>query len=86
MYKRKRPGCTHLELITYEVQWYEKHGKYLDDRIKTDPQGHRYVESDSIWNRRNRYRRESIWRQLADHVQFKITGIKGNLQERRRPA
>ena len=76
MFSRKRAGCTHLELITYEVEWYEKHGMYPDDRIKIDSHGHRYVEFDRRWNARNHYRHESIWRELAAHVQFRITGIK----------
>jgi len=59
----------------YEVEWYEKHGKY-PQRIRTDDLGHRYVEHDHSWNARNHYRRETIWEQLADHVQERVTGIK----------
>jgi hypothetical protein len=73
--RRRKPCCTRIEQMAYEVEWYEKHGKY-PDRIKEDSLGHRFVEWDRGWNSRNQYRRETIWKQLADHVQFRITGVR----------
>lgn len=75
MRNRKRPGCTHIEVMAYEVAWYEKHGKY-PDRIKTDELGHRYVQVDLWWNHHNHYRREFVRKELAEHVAFRVTGIK----------
>lgn len=73
--KRKRPGCTYVEQIAYEVQWYEVHGKY-PDRIQTDYLDRRIVVCDISWNRRNHYRRETVGPRLANYVAFKVTGIR----------
>lgn len=73
--RRKKPGCTRIEQMHYEVEWYEKHGKY-PERIKVDSLGHRYVEWDRGWNARNHFRRETIWKELANYVAKRVTGIK----------
>lgn len=75
MARPKRAGCTHIEVMTYEVEWYEKHGKYPDDRIKIDDLGHRYVEWDRAWNQNNRYRREYVQKILADYVSARVAGM-----------
>lgn len=73
-YKRKKAGCTHVEQMTYEVQWYRKHGKH-QDRVQLDDLGHEHVVCDFIWNKRNPYRRESVRDQLANFVAYRVTGI-----------
>lgn len=75
MGRRKRIGCTYVEQIAYEVQWYRANGKY-PDRIKNDDLGREYIEHDFSWNRRNRFRRETIRDKLANYVAYRVTGIK----------
>ena len=75
MGRRKRPGCTYVEQIAYEVQWYREHGEY-QDRIKKDYLGHEFVEHDWLWNRRNHFRQETIRDKLANYVAYRVTGIK----------
>lgn len=77
-FKRKRPGCTNTEQQAWEVEWYERHGKY-PDRIKIDGTGflpgHRFVQIDRTWNKQNPIRKETIRDQLANYVGYKVTGI-----------
>ncbi len=75
-FKRKRPGCTNDEQQAWEVEWYERHGKY-PDRIKVDGQGKRYVQIDRTWNKQNAIRKETIRDRLAGYVGFRVTGILG---------
>jgi len=72
--RRKKPGCTHIEVMTYEVQWYRKHGKY-QDRVQLDDLGNEHVICDVTWNRRNPFRRESVRQQLTNFVAYRVTGI-----------
>ena len=59
--------------MAYEVQWYEKNGKYPEDRIMVDDLGTRFVQWDRAWNRQNRYRRETIWKPMADYVAMMVS-------------
>ena len=68
----------YLEQCKYEIEWYEKHGKY-PERIKTGRIGtstYRFVQSDYIWNFHHPDEQEVIRLPMADYVAEQVTGIK----------
>jgi len=75
MTKRFPSSLTYIERCAYEVQWYEKHGKY-PDRIKQDYLRHKYVQSDFLWNRYQPSKTEHVNRAIADFMYERVTGIK----------
>lgn len=75
MPKRFPGSLTYIERCAYEVQWYEHNGKH-PERIRKDFLGHKYVQSDFVWNRRHPHQSEHCSRAIANFINQKVTGIK----------
>lgn len=84
MSKRFPGSVSYREHCAYQVAWYEEHGKY-PDRIKIEAKhtllvecvpSTRFVQGDYYWNEHNPTRTEYVYRQIADYIYEKLTGIK----------